>query len=70
MANREKQAEQRSTLLSRYCAELCANTELARSDLVTAFFWPDGDSGSVVAPDGSMASMTGSIDNLLGPDGE
>lgn len=46
-------------LLQRYCSELCASPDLAQSELVTAFFWPNDGSGSVVAPDGSTASMTG-----------
>ena len=61
MAPRDRQIEQRTRLLQQYCTELCASQQLARSEAVTAFFWPEDGTGSVVAPDGSMASMTGSM---------
>uniref|UniRef100_A0A7S2D0V3 PX domain-containing protein n=1 Tax=Haptolina brevifila TaxID=156173 RepID=A0A7S2D0V3_9EUKA len=61
IASRERQVESRTRLLQRYCAELCASPELAHHELVTSFFWPAAEDGcgSVVAPDGSMASMIG-----------
>lgn len=60
VTNRSKQDAIRSVMIQRYCAELCASSELARNETVTGFFWPSGESGSgsVIAPDGSMASMT------------
>ena len=54
-----KTVEQRTRLLQRYRNELCAPVDLAQNELVTAFFWPNDGSGSVVAPDGSAATMTG-----------
>ena len=57
IAPRAKQVEQRMRLLQRYAAELCAAPALSQSELVTAFFWPNDGTGSVVAPDGSTASM-------------
>ena len=46
-------------LIQRYCTELCTAPDLAQSELVTSFFWPSDGAGSVVAPDGSVGSMTG-----------
>jgi hypothetical protein len=57
LASRERQVEQRLRMLQRYCTELCASPQLAQEELVTSFFWPNDGSGSVVAPDGSVASM-------------
>ena len=34
---------------------------MAQADAAVAFFWSSDGSGSVVAPDGSMASMTGGV---------
>lgn len=67
IAPRAKVVEQRKQLLHRYCAELCAVPEYAQSELVTGFFWPSDGTGSVVAPDGSVGSMTG-MDALLALD--
>ena len=50
-------------LLAKYCAELCAAPELSQSELVTSFFWPSDGSGSVVAPDGSMANLMGDAEH-------
>ena len=58
LAPRAKQIESRKRLLQRYCAELCEAPELAQSELVTGFFWPNDGNGSVVAPDGSSGYMT------------
>ena len=60
LAPKDRRTEQRMVLLQRYCAELCAAPDLAQNELVTAFFWPSGEdgAGSVVAPDGSRASMS------------
>ena len=58
IASRRKMVEQRLRLIQRYCTELCASQELAQHELVTSFFWPNDGTGSVVAPDGSSASMT------------
>ena len=53
--------EARMRLLQKFCDDMCARHELGGSKLMVSFFWPsaergDGD-GSVVAPDGSRASM-------------
>ena len=53
--------EARMRLLQKFCDDMCARHELGGSKLMVSFFWPsaergDGD-GSVVAPDGSKASM-------------
>ena len=55
-----RHVEGRVALLQLYCHQLCANADLARSDVAIAFFWPSSERGDglVIAPDGSTASIT------------
>ena len=57
MSSAKQQVQTRTKLLSKYCAELCAEPELCHGELVTAFFWPNDGTGSVVAPDGSKGTL-------------
>ena len=61
--NRSRVVEARMLLIARYCEELCAASSLAQSEIVTGFFWPCDGAGSVVAPDGSMASLMGDAEH-------